>query len=107
MAISDKQERDNLRNRITQDIAEKLGEKFDDVMYIESNQLVFPEVGEKGPELFVRITISVPTGSKGETYDGQTLAQDYVFKCEENERKRKEKEAEKKKKENAEQAFSF
>ena len=96
MAISDKQERDNLRSIITKSISEKLSESYDDVMFIESNQLVFPEVGEKGTELFVRVTISVPTGAKGETYDGYALAQDYVFKCEENKRKQAEREAEKK-----------
>ena len=72
--------------------------EYEDVMLIESNQFCFPLVGVNGTELYARLTVSIPTGTKGEPFNGYELAQDYVFRCEEAEAKAKEREAEKAKK---------
>ena len=99
MKISAKQERDMARESVISKALELFSTEYEDVMLIESNQFCFPLVGVNGTELYARLTVSIPTGAKGEPFNGYELAQDYVFRCEEAEAKAKEREAEKKKKE--------
>ena len=98
MSISPKKERDMARESVISKALELFASAYDDVMLIESNQFCFPLVGVNGTELYGRVTISIPTGTKGEPFNGYELAQDYVFRCEEAEAKAKEREAEKAKK---------
>jgi len=98
MKISNKVERDIARESVISKALELFASEYDDVMLIESNQFCFPLVGVNGTELYGRVTISIPTGTKGEPFNGYELAQDYVFRCEEAEAKAKEREAEKAKK---------
>ncbi len=98
MKISNKVERDMARESVISKALELFASEYDDVMLIESNQFCFPLVGVNGTELYGRVTISIPTGTKGEPFNGYELAQDYVFRCEEAEAKAKEREAEKAKK---------
>ena len=99
MKISAKKERDIARESVISKALELFSTEYEDVMLIESNQFCFPLVGVNGTELYARLTVSIPTGAKGEPFNGYELAQDYVFRCEEAEAKAKEREAEKKKKE--------
>ena len=96
--VSAKHERDTLRAQVVQTSLDLFGSVYDDVMLIDSNQFCFPLGGENGTELYARVTISIPTGTKGEPFNGYDLAQDYVFKCEEDARKKAEREAEKERK---------
>lgn len=98
MKISNKVERDMARESVISKALELFASEYDDVMLIESNQFCFPLVGVNGTELYARLTVSIPTGTKGEPFNGYELAQDYVFRCEEAEAKAKEREAEKAKK---------
>lgn len=98
MKISNKVERDMARESVISKALELFATEYEDVMLIESNQFCFPLVGVNGTELYGRVTISIPTGTKGEPFNGYELAQDYVFRCEEAEAKAKEREAEKAKK---------
>ena len=98
MAISAKKERDLVRAEVIEKSLELYSAVYDDVMLIDSNQFCFPLVGVNGTELYARITVSIPTGAKGEPFNGYELAQDYVFKCEEDARKKSEREAEKERK---------
>jgi len=98
MKISNKVERDMARESVISKALELFASEYDDVMLIESNQFCFPLVGVNGTELYGRVTISIPTGTKSEPFNGYELAQDYVFRCEEAEAKAKEREAEKAKK---------
>ena len=98
MKISNKVERDMARESVISKALELFASEYDDVMLIESNQFCFPLVGVNGTELYGRVTISIPTGTKGEPFNGYELAKDYVFRCEEAEAKAKEREAEKAKK---------
>ena len=98
MKISAKKERDLAREEVMQNAITLFSNLYDDVMLIESNQFCFPLVGVNETELYARVTISIPTGAKGEPFNGYELAQDYVFSCEEAEAKAKEREAEKAKK---------
>lgn len=99
MNISPKKERDMARESVISKALELFSTEYEDVMLIESNQFCFPLVGVNGTELYARLTVSIPTGAKGEPFNGYELAQDYVFRCEEAEAKVKEREAKKKKKE--------
>ena len=96
MSISLKKERDLARGYVISKALELFAAEFDDVMLIESNQFCFPLVGANGTELYARLTVSIPTGAKGEPFDGYALAKDYVFRCEEAEAKAKAKAEEKK-----------
>lgn len=98
MSISPKKERDMARESVISRALELFSTEYEDVMLIESNQFCFPLVGVNGTELYARLTVSIPTGTKGEPFNGYELAQDYVFRCEEAEAKAKEREAEKAKK---------
>ncbi len=98
MNISPKKERDMARESVISKALELFSTEYEDVMLIESNQFCFPLVGVNGTELYARLTVSIPTGTKGEPFNGYELAQDYVFRCEEAEAKAKEREAEKAKK---------
>ena len=98
MKISNKVERDMARESVISKALELFATEYEDVMLIESNQFCFPLVGVNGTELYGRVTISIPTGTKGEPFNGYELAQDYVFRCEEAEAKAKEREAGKAKK---------
>lgn len=95
MKISAKKERDLARESVISKALELFASEYDDVMLIESNQFCFPIVGVNGSELYARLTVSIPTGTKGEPFNGYELAQDYVFRREEAEAKAKEREAEK------------
>ena len=92
MKISAKKERDIARESVIAKALELFATEYEDVMLIESNQFCFPLVGVNGTELYGRVTISIPTGAKGELFNGYELAKDYVFRCEEAEAKKKEKE---------------
>lgn len=98
MKISAKKERDLAREEIITKALELFSTEYDDVMLIESNQFCFPIVGCNDSDLYARVTISIPTGTKGEPFNGYELAKDYVFRCEEAEAKAKAKAEEKAKK---------
>ena len=91
MKISNKVERDMARESVIAKALELFASEYDDVMLIESNQFCFPLVGVNGTELYARLTVSIPTGTKGEPFNGYELAKDYVFRCEEAEAKAKAK----------------
>ena len=48
-------------------------------MLIESNQFCFPLVGVNGTELYGRVTISIPTGTKGEPFNTSVMAAMHVY----------------------------
>ena len=66
MKISAKKERDLAREKIIRIALELFSTEFDDVMLIESNQFCFPIVGCNDSDLYARVTISIPTGTKSE-----------------------------------------
>lgn len=84
--------RENYRNAFILGLKEKLTENCDDVMQIASNAIAFPIILEDGEtEDFIKIVVSIPTGSKDSPFDAYAEAKDYQFKLEENERKAEEK----------------
>ena len=100
MAISAKVERENLRNKYFQKMIDFFEKENEEVLVSKSNTFSVPIVGEEGNEYFLKVTVSIPTGSnKGlDPYDGYAEAEEYLIKLKANEEKKKKKEEEKQKK---------
>ena len=100
----------NLRNVTLRDLIEFLASKYDvDVLSVSSSAVVFPTVDEEGNEKYVKISVSVPRGTRNgkggyDDYDGYAMAEDYKAEQEEKEAKRKANEAKKEAKIKADQA---
>lgn len=87
---------DTTRNDIMNSIQNFLESKTREVLRTGSQEFCIPIVNEHGDEGYMKITFSIPKGSRdGEEYDGYAMAEEYKLKCEENARKAKER-AEKK-----------
>ena len=69
---------------------ESLGE---DVGLSKSNQFNFPAVTADGSEIYLTVTVTVPSGSRdGDPYDGYAMRQEYAIACQKKEEARKKKE---------------
>lgn len=53
------------------------------VLQTKSNEFCFPILDELGNEQFLRVTMSIPTGTKDEPYDGFAEAESYRLKVHE------------------------
>lgn len=81
MANSLKKMRDNFRNAYIEKLMALITESGEDVVQIASNGIAFPIVLEDGvSEDFIKIVVSVPTGSKDEPFDAYSLAEEYQMK---------------------------
>ena len=96
------------RDEVLAALSEFLVNEGEDVLRVSGNAIAFPTVDAEGNEIFVKLTISIPRGSRldGEAYDAYGEATQYQEHCEEvaanKARKEKEKQAAAKKR--AEQA---
>lgn len=92
MAVSRKVERELIRTKYLELVADFLKDKGEDVLRVKSNEIAFPVVGCEDSEDFLVLTFKVPTGAnKGtEPYDGYAMAEDYELKLKDKERKAKE-----------------
>ena len=99
-----------LRNTTLRDIIEFIASKYDvDVLSVSSSAVVFPTVDAEGNEKYVKISVSVPRGTRNgnggyDEYDGYAVAEDYKMEREEKEAKRKASEEKKAAKIKADQA---
>jgi len=86
--------RDAVREEYVQKFIDMLMEQGEDVQKSKSNEFAFPVCDAEGGEHWLKITVSVPTGSRDEDgYDGYGLAEAYQMKLMEKAAKAKEKEA--------------
>ena len=76
-------------------VKKALLENGEDVLEIASNAICFPIVDKDGNDLFIRIKVEVPKGSKDEPFDGYAMQDDYRLKVAEKAEKEKKKAAEK------------
>lgn len=96
------------RDEILAQLAQFLTDKGEEVLRVSGNAIAFPTIDAEGNEIFAKLTISIPRGSRldGEAYDAYGEATQYQEHCEEvaanKARKEKEKQAAAKKR--AEQA---
>ena len=97
MAKTKKQLHEALRNKYLDLFIQFLTEQGEEVLRIKSNEIAFPVVDEERNDEFIKIAISVPTGSRddGEAFDGFGMAEQYAEKVEADKEKAKA-EAEKK-----------
>lgn len=93
MAISRKAERELIRTKYLEKVAQFLCDIGEEVLQVKSNEVAIPVVGCEGNEDYLVLTFKVPTGAnKGlEPYDGYSLARDYIHNLAEKKRKAKEK----------------
>ena len=99
MAVSRKQLREEVKMEFLSSIIDFFESKEEEVIRIKSNEIAIPVVDREGNEDFVKIVVSIPTGSnKGtEPFDAYSLAEEYQLKLKDKELKVKEN-AEKKQK---------
>lgn len=69
--------KDILRNEYLNFVSKALADNGEEVLEIASNAFCFPVVDKEGNDLFVRIKVEIPTGSKDEPFDGYALQEDY------------------------------
>lgn len=70
----------------------------EDVLDIASNAFCFPVVDSEGNDLYIRVKVEIPKGSKDEPFDGYAMRDDYTLKCAEKAQKAEKAKAEKAKK---------
>lgn len=82
MANSLKKMRDNYREYYIKELMQLLRDgDCEDVVQIASNAVAFPIILEDGvSEDFIKIVVSIPTGSKDEPFDAYSLAEEYQMK---------------------------
>lgn len=97
MAKSIKSMRDTKRNEYMEIVKEMLENFGEEVLVTKSNTMAFPILLEDGTEDFLRIVLSVPTGTKDDPYDAYGEAESYQMHLKE----KAEKEAEVKAKKEA------
>jgi hypothetical protein len=70
-----------------------------EVLRVANNKIAIPAVNDLDDEIFIEITISIPSGERGGApYDGHERAQDYRFNLEKKAKEKEEAEEKKKKK---------
>ena len=77
MAKSIKSMRDAKRNEYMKIVKEMLENFGEEVLITKSNTMAFPILLEDGTEDFLRIVLSVPTGTKDDPYDAYGEAESY------------------------------
>lgn len=86
------------RDYFMQKIKDFLTEQGEDVAFISGNTINLPTVDEYRNERWIEIKVSVPTGARGESYDGDALREDYKLKLRNDEAKKEQAAKEKAKK---------
>lgn len=77
--LTTKKANDLTRNHWITQILESL--KDQDIQQIATNKVAFPTLNEKGEEIFVEITVSIPKGSRdGSEYDFYSMAEEFKGK---------------------------
>ncbi len=79
-------------------VRKALEDNGEQVLEIASNAYAFPIVDKDGNDLFIRVKVEIPKGSKDEPFDGYAMEEDYRLKQAEKAEKEKKKAAEKAKK---------
>lgn len=89
--------RDKAREKFFSIFFEWAAEHFPDVMQIKSNEFTFPIV-EDGEEMYITVSVKVPTGTKDEEFDGYAHHEQFEIAQREKAEKAEKKAKEKKKK---------
>lgn len=76
-----KEMRDNARNEHMRTLMEILADRGEEVLQTKSNTFAFPILLEDGTEDFLRVVVSIPTGTKTDPYNAYEEAEDYQLSC--------------------------
>ena len=91
MAINGKEIK---RNEYMELIEKALEANGEEVLKIGTNAFCFPIVDKDGNDLFIRVKVEIPKGSKDEPFDGYAMKEDFELKeAERAEKARKQAEA--------------
>ena len=83
-----KQENEKMRNSFIKELMDFIESQGNEAIRIKNNEVAFPIVYENGDEAFMKIAVSIPSGSRdGDIFDAYSLAEEYVI----NEKKKKAK----------------
>lgn len=75
-----KQEQDKIRTDFLQDLIAFIDGRGDEPLQIKKNEVAFPIVFENGDEAFMKIAISIPTGSRdGDIFDAYSLKEEFLI----------------------------
>ncbi len=78
MAISKKSLNEKFKMKVLEMVSNFLKEEGEDVLRVKSGEICFPFVNEAGDDEWLKMTFSVPAGSReGEPYDGYGEAESY------------------------------
>lgn len=88
--------REEARTNYFNHIMNLLIEEGEDVQQTKSNTFAFPILLEDGTEDFVRVVISIPTGTKADPYNAYEEAENYKIECKAKAEAKAEREAKKK-----------
>lgn len=81
-----------MRNSFIKELMDFIESQGNEAIRIKNNEVAFPIVYENGDEAFMKIAVSIPSGSRdGDIFDAYSLAEEYVIT-----RKRKKKSQRKK-----------
>ena len=90
---NDKKLREDLRDGFVKELIEALkgfGIDKEDILLIKSNEIAIPKLDAEKNERYIKIAVSVPTGSRdGDAFDGYAEAEDYARKSAEKAEKAK------------------
>lgn len=82
-----KKENEKRRDFFIKDLMEFIESQGNEAIRIKNNEVAFPIVYENGDEAFMKIAVSIPSGSRdGDIFDAYSLAEEYKI----NEKKKKE-----------------
>lgn len=76
-----KEMRENARNEHMNALMEILADRGEEILQTKSNTFAYPIVLSDGTEDFVRIVVSIPTGTKTDPYDAYSEAETYELDC--------------------------
>ena len=94
-----KQQNENKRTEILKKIWALIESEGDEVIQIKKNEIAFPFVYDNGDESFVKIAVSIPSGSRdGDIFDAYSLHEEFEINEKKKAETAKRKEEEKKKK---------
>lgn len=96
MAKTLKAMREAVRNHYFDVMVDYFKNEGEDVQITKSNTFAFPIVLEDGTEDYIRVVVSIPTGTKADPYDAHEEAKTFKMETERKAREKAEREAKKK-----------
>ena len=73
-----KKENEKIRDSFIKDLMNFIESQDNEAIRIKNNEVAFPIVYENGDEAFIKIAVSIPSGSRdGDIFDAYSLAEEF------------------------------